>query len=547
MKRITTIFSLTFACLFLHAQQPGPFPAMPDAETTAAEDMNQMMWQMNFYRDMLPLKTTHYKAVIQPKLQVFGSDVTLRPTVDSLPEGNWTWATGTSTTWPDAEGKGDNIAGHNHITRLGDGFWSNYIQAWEPGGDYFTGARFYKPLKLHDLTGLTPNDWPARRAQLQAGIEEIYGSIPEAASQLQITWNIDSIRDVSLSWPRFDWSCFCMLPGGEPLKNPFREYTITGSIANPSGYVARNTPVITGTLRIPKGLSRRAKIPVIVIFGGDESLWDTMAPAGIAVFFFNNQQLQPDRGGQSMSSYLIGLANEGRWRKPADWGTLVAWSWGVSRLIDFFESPANTTPVDPRYVGVTGHSRYGKAALVTMAYDRRVAFAFPSSSGAMGVVQSRRHWGEEMENIAADPAAYYWIAGSSLKYIGLHPSSTDGYMPRKVMDMPVDAESLLALCAPRPVFIGCGRPQAGDAWVDPYGQYLTTVAASPVYEFLGRKGLVMDDVMDYKGQTIPMPVINKDYIEGDIAYRNHGGGHMAAPNYPAFLAFIRKYIHIKNR
>jgi hypothetical protein len=538
---------MTLSCLLAHAQVPGPFPAMPDGETTAAEDLSRMMWQMHFCRDMLPLRATHYRTAILPRLQSFGSDVRLRPAVDSLPEGNWTWATGTATTWPGDDGRGDDMAGRNHITRLGDGLWNNYIQAWEPGGDYFTGARFYGPLALHDLTGLTAADWPARRARLQAGVEEIYGRAPDGAAGLRVEWRIDSVRDVRLSWPRFDRACRCMTEGGERLANPFREYTVTGDVVNPSGYVARNTPVITGTLRVPAGTGRGAKIPVVVIFGGDESLWDTMAPAGIAVFFFNNQLLQPDRGGQDMSSYLIGLAGEGRWRAPEDWGTLVAWGWGVSRLIDFFESPANTTPVDARRVGVTGHSRYGKAALVAMAYDRRVAFAFPSSSGAMGAVQSRRHWGEEMENIAADPAAYYWLAGGSLRYVGLHPASTDGYMPRRVMDMPVDAESLLALCAPRPVFIGCGRPQAGEAWVDPYGQYLSAVAASPVYELLGGRGLVMTDVMDFRGQAVPMPVINRDYIEGDIAYRNHGGGHTAAPNYPAFLAFIRKYIHTNKK
>jgi hypothetical protein len=128
-----------------------------------------------------------------------------------------------------------------------------------------------------------------------------------------------------------------------------------------------------------------------------------------------------------------------------------------------------------------------------------------------------------------------------MKYAGLDESSTDGYLPRKVMKMPVDAESLVALCAPRPIFIGSGASEAGDAWTDPYGQYLTAVTASPVYELLGKKGIIMDDKINYNGKNIPMPTLDKAYINGDIGYRQHKGGHEAGPNYPAFLEFISKY------
>ncbi|KAA6326952.1 Multidomain esterase, partial [termite gut metagenome] len=518
------------------------YPEVPSANTSAADDLNQMMWQMGAVYADLPDKATHYNEVILPKLQSFGSDVTWKPGNAENPTGNWTWATGTGTTWPHADGTGENLIGAAGVTRMCDGFWNNYIQAWEPGGDYFTGAQFYKPLALHDLSGLTLAGWPARRAELLKGVQEIYGEIPEAASKLQINWTVDHIREVTLSWPAFDWACRCMTEGGKPLENPFKEYTITGEITNPSGYVARDTPRITGTLRIPLNWNENKKMPVVIIFGADESLWNTMALANIAVFHFDNTQLQPDAGGQATSSFLIGLVNEGKWRKPMDWGGLVAWSWGVSRLIDFFESDANTTPVDAKYVGVTGHSRYGKATLVAMAYDRRVAFSFPNSSGSLGAVQSRRHVGQEMANTATEPSEYHWVAGNVLKYVGLHPSSTDGYMPRKVMDMPADAESLVALCAPRPIFLGSGRPENGEAWIDPYGIYLTGATASPVYEFLGKPGLIMNDVMDYKGQKIPMPEIGKAYIEGYIGYRNHGQGHVAGPNYPAFLTFIRQKV-----
>jgi hypothetical protein len=262
-----------------------------------------------------------------------------------------------------------------------------------------------------------------------------------------------------------------------------------------------------------------------------------MAPEGIGVLYFEAGALQPDNG-ESLTGYLIGLVNKGNWRKPADWGTLVAWSWGVSRFIDFFVQ--NNSLVDAKRVALTGHSRYGKATLVAMAYDTRIATAFPSSSGAMGVAQSRRHWGEDLENCVWD-SEYHWLAGNAMRYAGVDESSTDGYLPRKVLQMPVDAESLVALCAPRPLFIGSGDAAKGEAWADPYGLYLTAVAASPVYELLGKKGIVMNDAMDYNGKQIPLLVIDKAYLSGDIGFRQHHGGHEAGPNYPAFKEFILKY------
>jgi hypothetical protein len=423
-----------------------------------------------------------------------------------------------------------------NTARSAFGLWTNYIHEWEPDGDYYSGAKFYKPLKLHDLTGLSADNWPERRNVIWEEVQKIYGAIPREASRLRIEWTVSDpvvVKEV-------------MTREGVTATIPFRQYQITGEIDATLYPNIRNKPVISGTLRIPASIPEGTKTPVIINYAysfgrqyviNDENLWNTMAPAGIGVLYFNAGALQPDNG-ESLTDYLIGLVNKGAWRKPSDWGTLVAWSWGISRFIDFFEQ--NNTLVDAGKVAVTGHSRYGKATLVAMAYDTRIATAFPSSSGAMGVAQSRRHWGEDLENCVWD-SEYHWLAGNAMLYAGVDESSADGYMPRKVLNMPVDAESLVALCAPRPVFIGSGDVSRGDAWVDPYGQYLTAVAASPVYELLGKKGLVMNDVTDYKGKKIPMPVIDKDYLLGDIGYRRHHGGHEAAPNYPAFKNFILKY------
>ncbi|MDR3250313.1 MAG: glycosyl hydrolase 115 family protein [Tannerella sp.] len=416
------------------------------------------------------------------------------------------------------------------------GIWTNYVSEWEPGGDYYTGAKFYKPLKLHDLVGLTAQTWDARRAVIFDEVQKIYGYIPGEAAQLKIDWTVGEPVLTAQVTGR----------GGTVETIPFRQYAITG-IIDVSGYRGiRNAPVLSGMLRIPASVPEGVKTPVVINYAssfggrfptGDENLWNTMATAGIGVLYFDAGALQPDNG-EGLTSYLIGLVNKGAWRKPTDWGTLAAWSWGISRFIDLFER--NDSPVDAKRIAVTGHSRYGKATLVAMAYDTRVATSFPSSSGALGVAQSRRHWGEDLENCISD-TEYHWLAGNAMRYAGVDESSTDGYMPRKVLQMPVDAESLVALCAPRPIFIGSGDAPKGEAWADPYGMYLTAVAASPVYELLGKKGIVMNDATAYNGKQIPMPVTDKSYLSGDIGYRRHKGGHEAAPNYPAFKDFILKY------
>ncbi|HSU31391.1 MAG TPA: hypothetical protein VLJ11_09155, partial [Bryobacteraceae bacterium] len=204
-------------------------------------------------------------------------------------------------------------------------------------------------------------------------------------------------------------------------------------------------------------------------------------------------------------------------RKLDDWGTLRAWGWGASRALDYFETDK---AVDAKRVGIEGHSRYGKAALVTMAYDPRFAIAYVSSSGEGGAKLNRRDFGERLENVAA-PNEYHWMAGNFLKYAG----------PLTANDLPVDAHELIALCAPRPVFIGAGATK-GDGWADAKGMFLAEVAAGPVYQLLGKKGL----------GTSTWPPIETPLIDGDLGFRQHSGGHTPAPNWPTFLAFAERYL-----
>ncbi len=231
--------------------------------------------------------------------------------------------------------------------------------------------------------------------------------------------------------------------------------------------------------------------------------------------------VQPDNGA-GLTEGIIGLANHGQPRKPDDWGALRAWAWGASRALDYFETdPA----VDARRVAIAGHSRYGKASLVAMAYDRRFAVAYISSSGEAGAKLYRHSYGEDIGNIAA-PGEYHWMAGNFLKYDG----------PLTVADLPVDAHELIALCAPRPVFIGAGTTQGGDGWADAEGMFDAEVAAGPVYRLLGKKDL----------GTTEFPPVETALISGDLGFRQHSGGHTPGPNWPTFFEFASRYLKGKS-
>jgi hypothetical protein len=236
---------------------------------------------------------------------------------------------------------------------------------------------------------------------------------------------------------------------------------------------------------------------------------------GYAILYPNT--VQADNGG-GLTRGIIGLVNEGRPRKLDDWGALRAWAWGASRALDYFETDK---AVDAKQVGIEGMSRYGKAALVTMAYDARFAIAFVASSGEGGAKLHRRDFGERVENVAGS-GEYHWMAGNFIKYAG----------PLTANDLPVDSHQLIALCAPRPVFISAGSFEAGDGWVDAKGMFLAAAGAGPVYRLLGRRDL----------GTTEFPPIERALIDGDVAFRQHRGGHTAGPNWPTFLAFADHYL-----
>ena len=238
--------------------------------------------------------------------------------------------------------------------------------------------------------------------------------------------------------------------------------------------------------------------------------------------------IQADNGA-GLTRGIIGLVNKGQPRKPDDWGALRAWAWGASRGLDYLETdPA----VDAKRIGIEGVSRYGKAALVTMAFDQRFAMVLVGSSGKGGATLHRRVFGEAVENLTGS-GEYHWMAGNYLKY-GAEESK---FGKMNASYLPVDSHELIALCAPRLVFISYGIPEKGDAnWLDHQGSYMAAVAAGPVFKLLGAKDLgVTNDYMKEK-----MPPVNTGMLDGELAWRQHDGGHTDTPNIKHFVKWANE-------
>jgi hypothetical protein len=482
---LVLIASLTLSINTLKAQ----FPSIPPSNVTNAQGRDQMMWQLGLSFPTLPGKTRDANA-----------PTNAWPSSATNPEGNWT-----------------DSAGHT-ITRSGHGLWNNYDDA---SAGLFPGPQSWRVgsystidlLKMKDGPSITTPAqwWNQRRLEVLKDVQEQnWGVIPPDSILPKVTWSVTTST------------------GGSGTSS-YVQKVITGTIDISRYPSVRNVPIISATLRTPAAAS--GPVPVMVVIGGGfwtpiDTYWGYCSPNGWGACVFNSSALQPDNGA-GLTSYLIGLCNRGNWRKPTDWGSLAAWSWGVSRLIDYFSTDPS---VDASKIGVTGHSRYGKAALVAMAYEPRLAIAFPSCAGSLGTKMNRRHWGQDLESSSWD-REYHWVAGNFFKWMG--PLNAGSYLPRKIELCPVDAHSLLSLCAPRPVFINGGTQ---DTWTDPYGMYLTGVGASPVYRLLGKSGLILPDAK---------PQIDVAYIAGDIAYRYHSGGHTDAPDWPAFFQFAAKYFKTK--
>jgi len=262
---------------------------------------------------------------------------------------------------------------------------------------------------------------------------------------------------------------------------------------------------------------------------GDPSPTEQLLAAGWGYVTIDPNSIQADNGA-GLTRGIIGLVNKGQPRKPDDWGSLRAWSWGAARALDYLETD---NLVDAKKVGIEGVSRYGKAALVTLAFEQRFAVGLIGSSGKGGATLLRRVFGEAVESLTG--GAHYWMAGNFLKY-----AASEAQSGKKTgCDLPVDAHELIALCAPRPTFISYGIPEKGDAnWLDHQGSYMASIAAGTVFKLLGVKdlGVSNDD------QTEKMPAVNISMLDGVLAWRQHDGGHTDAPNFKYFIPWASKIL-----
>jgi len=237
---------------------------------------------------------------------------------------------------------------------------------------------------------------------------------------------------------------------------------------------------------------------------------------GYATFRYTD--IQPDNSNTFHSGVISLTLKPGQARPaPDEWGTISAWAWGASRVLDYLETDS---AVDARRVALIGHSRLGKTVLLAGARDPRFAIIYSSCAGEMGSSLARRDYGETIDDMAA---SFPWqFAGNFQKYAG-HWN-----------DMPVDTHEIIALNAPHPVFIGGGTL---DQWADPRGEFLAEVAAGPVYRLVGRQDL----------GTTNGPPIDTPLISGDLGFHYHTGGHtITASDWNAFLDFADKYFKPAN-
>jgi len=381
--------------------------------------------------------------------------------------------------------------------------------------------------------------WAVRRAEIVEAFErEVYGRVPRNVPA--VTWTVAESDTGSVggrrvvgrqlvgrvdnaSYPAIsvEIAATLVLPadakGPVPVMIMFRPGSLGQALGRPT----------------PPAAGRPAPFPPPAP-GSDAPATEQLIIDGWGFVVLSPTSIQADNGA-GLTRGVIGLVNTGEPRKPDDWGALRAWAWGASRVLDYLEK---TPGVNAKQVGIEGVSRYGKAALVTMAFDQRFAAVLIGSSGAGGAKPHRRNFGEAVENLTGS-GEYHWMAGNFLKY----GAADATFGSRNAGDIPVDAHQLLALCAPRLTFVSYGVPERGDAkWLDQQGSFMATIAAQPVFRLLGANDLGRSD--DYT--TEKMPPVNVGLLDGQLAWRQHDGGHTDGPNWKYFLSwadhhFDRRY------
>lgn len=348
-----------------------------------------------------------------------------------------------------------------------------------------------------------------RRPELLKYIEtEYYGRIPETAPK--VTWEIVSTDPDAL--------------GGKAIMKK-----LAGHMGSPDG------PAIDVTLYTPS--DTREPVPVLtnlsfnfgdrmgVRSGTNETATPAVRP-GSAEYMINNgygyavityNSIETDHEGQPNVNIARKLAlEEGREGPvPDEWGTIAAWAWGISRLMDYFETdPA----VDEKRIAITGTSRLGKTVTWAGARDQRIALVIACCGGEGGAALARRNYGETIAHLVTPTRYPYQFAGNYQKYAA-DPGKSK-----------VDTHCLVALMAPRPILLSTG---VKDGWSDPYGEFLAAVAATPVFELLSKKGIDNDKYSNVG-----------EMVGHELSFLMTNGGH-GSTDWNLWMKFMNTYLKEK--
>lgn len=412
-------------------------------------------------------------------------------------------------------------------------------------------------MTMHDGRKVTTADqWrKQRRPEIVDDLErEIYGRVPKNAPKVrwsvtsidpefiafkpviarQVTGHVDNSADPAIN---VDMQMVVALPANAKGPVPLLIMFAPARYPSPSqpsaaeaarldqalkAILAERDPSLAGLFEKHPGFELVKQPSFFPPPPSDERITELIAH-GWGVALLDPATIQPDNGA-GLRTGVIGLANRGAPRKPDDWGALRAWGWGASRALDYLQ----TLPeVDAKRVGIEGVSRYGKAALVTAAFDPRFAMVLVGSSGKGGATPFRRNFGEGVENLTGT-GEYQWMDGNFLKYA----ASEAKFGAKAPNYIPLESDALIALVAPRLAFISYGNPAAGDAlWLDQQGSYMATISAGRAWTLLGAHDLGRGN--DYRATV--MPPIGTNLLDGELAWRQHEGGHTDAPNMRYFI------------
>ncbi len=365
-------------------------------------------------------------------------------------------------------------------------------------------------LQMADGTAVrTPEQWPARRAELLALFEDqMFGAAPETPAAMRFTvleQDANALGGLAhRKQVRVDFSDEADGPGMDLLL-----YTPADAAAPVATFLGLNFRGNHGVH--PDPAIHRARGWVLPTpgrthgRGQSETRWQLERVLrrgyGLASICYGDIDPDYDDGFQNGVHQLSPSPG------PGDWGSVAAWSWGLSRALDYLESDRS---VDASRVAVLGHSRLGKTALWAGVTDERFAVVIPINSGGCGAAISRHISGETVE--ICNVRFPHWFNRNFKAYSG------------RERDLPFDQHMLLALVAPRPVYVASGED---DGWADPHGEFLATREAGPAYELLGKRGLGVKE-----RPPIDQPVMH------DVGYHVRSGGHdVTAFDWQCFLDF----------